>query len=119
MNKTLIQTIKNTVLKVLLIIMLMILLIDCHNAELSKIETIYISCIFVLFIILIIFDIILDIKSYKALKKQHDSWQRFNSDMKHLTPKEEELYNNAINDLYTDIDVDLFELSDEEVNKSE
>lgn len=106
-------------IKVLSIIIMITLIITFCNAGLTTLEAICISFIFGFAAIILLLSAIEDYIQYKIIKAKHESWKRFEGGMTHLTPEQQKAYNDALDELFVDTGINLFDLMDKEENKDE
>lgn len=106
-------------IKILSIIIMITLIITFCNAGLTTLEAICISFIFGFAAIILLLSAIEDYIQYKIIKAKHESWKRFEGGMTHLTPEQQKAYNDALDELFVDTGINLFDLMDKEENKDE
>lgn len=106
-------------IKTLSIIIMITLIITFCNAGLTTLEAICISFIFGFAAIILLLSAIEDYIQYKIIKAKHESWKRFEGGMTHLTPEQQKAYNDALDELFVDTGINLFDLMDKEENKDE
>lgn len=106
-------------IKILSIIIMITLIITFCNAGLTTLEAICISFIFGFAAIILLLSAIEDYIQYKIIKAKHESWKRFEGGMTHLTPEQQKAYNDALDELFVDTGINLFDLMNKEENKDE
>ena len=106
-------------IKILSIIIMITLIITFCNAGLTTLEAICISFIFGFAAVILLISAVEDYIQYKIIKTKHESWKRFKGGMTHLTPEQQKAYNDALDELFVDTGINLFDLMDKEENKDE
>lgn len=105
--------------KILSTILMVTLVITFCNAGLTTLETLCISFIFGFAAVILLLSAIEDYIQYKMIKEKHESWKRFKGGMTHLTPEQQKAYNDALDEMFVNTGVNLFDLMDKEENKDE
>ena len=106
-------------IKILSIIIMITLIITFCNAGLTTLEAICISLIFGFAVVVLLIGVVEDYIQYKIIKAKHESWKRFEGGMTHLTPEQQKAYSDALDELFVDTGINLFDLMDKEENKDE
>lgn len=106
-------------IKILSIMIMITLIITFCTAGLTTLEALCISFIFGFATVILLLSVVEDYIQYKIIKAKHESWERFKGGMTHLTPEQQKAYGDALDELFINTGINLFDLMDEEENKNE